>query len=629
MSSFCKSACDFPKTYQVPEFELTKNCQGLRGTCVAFSAVALLNYLYRKENKKFSPQFLYARCKQEDRDASDGISIENAFECIKKYGVCQEKIWLYDINETESCTDESVLSTLPVESCADVNFQMLPSPRNVDEYKKILCGAAGNVPMPVVFGCSIFASGILKNWLQEPAPGDRSEDGHAVLLYGWQDTPGLCSRGYFLAQNSLNGNGDDGSGKLRIPFEYIEKYGLAAGTVVCEAGKTEIVCNTESAVVAAEAGSDSRNTAVQAACQKVEISAIKSNFFSTIRENICKAPYFYPDLCMPFFKSLQINQVNVENVLSTEENCTDDFKRWLMTENLIVAKDISVVLYWFKIDRRCCWCLTCAFFAVSEGDTVIEDDIKTLQRYIKISCGCRPDVRHFFFTLGTNTNFSSACNVSSNPTVLLCEYRENNLWTHKVPMFERGQVGDEFLVHIMPGQYKEKIEEIIHGWKIEDGHIREQKLLIRLGFDSDNLDLATVRMALDDIFANGGYAKKKSGEIIPYEFWGRQPPPDAKKCYRYTTCSKKMENIRCRLWWSIKILQFVSIISVLLALVFVIMNAPVQVWDKDLSWEVVLSWCELSRVKIPLILFSVGVFAGIMLQIIRKIHGRLKYNLIF
>ena len=413
MSYFCKSICDFPKMYQVPEFEVAKTSQGLRGTCVAFSVVALLNYLYRKQNKKFSTQFLYARCKQEDQDTAEGTSIENAFNCIHKYGVCQEKNWLYDLNDTEICTDENVLSKLPAESCADVNFQLLPSPRNIEEYKKILCGAVGNIPMPIVVGCSIFTSGCRENWLQEPFPGDKSEEGHAVLLYGWKDTPGLFSRGYFLAQNSLRTRGDNGSGELRVPFEYIEKYGIAAGTVIHEAEITEFTDNKESTIAAAEALTDRGNTIMQADREDMEISAIENNFFSTIKENIQKSPYFYPDLHLPFFKSLQINQVNVENVLRTEENCTNDFKRWLMAENIAVTKNMSVVLYWFKINSRNCWCLTCAFFAAQQGEAVTQDDINALQRYIEISCGCRPDTKHFFFTLGTNTKFSSACNSNS------------------------------------------------------------------------------------------------------------------------------------------------------------------------------------------------------------------------
>ena len=610
----CEALCGamvYPEKYQVPEFELHKQDQGSSGSCVACAVTALFGYLCRAEKKKFSPEYLYARCKREDKDTSEGTGIENAFSCVKKYGLCLAGNWPGASGEAAYVPEEHFPDNLPVEDCSNMDFRMLTNPGNVEEYKGILTGEGGaTAGFPIVAGCRIFTSGRKGNWLQEPAPGDLTEEGHAVLIYGWKDTPGLPSRGYFLAQNSSpDAVGDDGSGLLRIPYEYMEKYGVSAGTLAPASAAEGMIC----ALPAEKNGGKSLSPEVPESPERVslfgaEMDAFpvqevpfgaRSNFFSSIRENISKAPYFYPDLHMPFFKSLRIVTVNVEKVQATEEDCSNDLKMWLAAEKITAVKAVSLKLYWFELDSRNVWCFACAFFAVGKGEVVTEESLGYLQEYIRLTCCCRPSVKHLFFTFGTNGSFAPDCNTSANPTVILCQYREKDLWTHKLPVFERGIVGEEFLTHIMPGRYRKKLEEIIHSWsKYSDPQITVERLRDRMGFTEKELDLRSLETALDDIFASGDYARKKNGEIIPFKKWG-ELPPDAKKCCRYTSPLKKLK-------W----IQFVLLSgTVLFALPAILVNLA-----------------KLAKMDLPSWGSLISVLAWVLGFIITRIRLRMKFR---
>ena len=288
----------FPKAFTVPNYTVEATDQGNRGTCAAFAITALLNYYarIRSQELRFSPQYLYARCKLEalqayltemipedsveqvmdamaqlgyERSAKmlcdilslppdsqeetivwnslkevlvdDGLNLEQAMNCIAEYGVCLYEQWPYSLaqTDTEFQIAPSRIDEIKTIKLSKVPFFQLYSPRNVNEYKGILCGLGGHVPMPIVIGCQIFQmTGIVSNpaacWLREPMPGDTFGGGHAMLVFGYKDTPfNQHSDGYFRVQNStlLHAPGCKSANEIHIPYEYVEKWAMDAMTI--------------------------------------------------------------------------------------------------------------------------------------------------------------------------------------------------------------------------------------------------------------------------------------------------------------------------------------------------------------------------------------------------------------
>ena len=229
-----------PTSYIVPYFAAKATDQGARGTCAVFSSISLLEY-YFANKIKFSPQFLYACCKlAEDTENAKfaGTSIKNIFDCIQQFGVLPFERWPYNPNQTEDEAQITISRITEFEtiSLSDVNFHMLYTPSNIDEYKYILTGHNENRPMPIIVGCRIYSSSDIANdWLEMPPPGAIVNGGHAMLIYGYKDEKQIPGGGYFLAQNSWGVNWlKNNSGLLKIPYQYVVENAIEAGTVLAQ-----------------------------------------------------------------------------------------------------------------------------------------------------------------------------------------------------------------------------------------------------------------------------------------------------------------------------------------------------------------------------------------------------------
>ena len=85
----------YPGKFVLPHFQVRRD-QGSRGTCAAFSAVAMLEYLCGNK-KQYSPQYLYAatHLSEEMREQS-GTEMREIFRVIKEQGVCLYDHWPYN-----------------------------------------------------------------------------------------------------------------------------------------------------------------------------------------------------------------------------------------------------------------------------------------------------------------------------------------------------------------------------------------------------------------------------------------------------------------------------------------------------------------------------------------------------
>ena len=230
----------YPEKFSLPHFQVRRD-QGSRGTCAAFSAVAMLEYL--RENKEaFSPQYIYAATHlSEEMRNQEGTELGEIFKAVKEKGVCLYDQWPYNKVKAgeEAQISEELFEKIPVVTFDDVTFEPLKTdpPVNVDEYKSVLCGANGNRPSPVSVGCMLFEGALSEknSWLTLPASGFVPPVGlHAMTIYGWCDTPGMISKGYFRAANSWQGAFD-----IKIPYEYIERYAAKAFCMVIPAEAAE------------------------------------------------------------------------------------------------------------------------------------------------------------------------------------------------------------------------------------------------------------------------------------------------------------------------------------------------------------------------------------------------------
>lgn len=283
------SKINFPQEFTVPNFAVTVQNQGNRGTCIAFSTAALIEYYLG--GKKISPQFLYAWCKYSDspeKTDKSGTLIETAFKVLSERGAIRAEEWPYNScsadNEAQ-IPQERLCEFSPAHHFTDTNFHMLYTPTNVGEYKSILCGMNGNKPMPIVVGCELFKPVEIKNdWLEIPLSYAEPAGGHAVLIYGYRDVSTAAGGGYFLAQNSWGTQWYRGnSGLLKIPYEYIQNFARSAGTILektenVKSAAAPVENNVSSRILMAQKLVQELNTACQFATQFR--SAMDKNAFS-------------------------------------------------------------------------------------------------------------------------------------------------------------------------------------------------------------------------------------------------------------------------------------------------------------------------------------------------------------
>jgi hypothetical protein len=214
--------------------------QGQRGTCVAFGAVALREFLMDRRND-LSEQFLYWACKELDGHPGPGTYIHTAMSALSQYGVCLEATWPYNPSQT----DDEGHGPPPPGANDDARSYRLDSTRTVEpnlviHYKHVLAGDHAVDGMPVTFGSLVFNSWYMSSETHRtgkitlPLPGETPAGGHAWCIVGYVDNEDVPGGGYFIIRNSWGttwaADSPESPGHAMMPYEYVERYAFEAFT---------------------------------------------------------------------------------------------------------------------------------------------------------------------------------------------------------------------------------------------------------------------------------------------------------------------------------------------------------------------------------------------------------------
>jgi hypothetical protein len=224
--------------------------QGARGTCVAFAATALREYLAGRETR-LSEQFLHWACKELDGVNRPGTYLRTAMSALARHGVCRGASWPY--NPLPLPHNEGQGPPPPEALTEALGFQM-PNARTVEpqlpaHYREMLAGTEGRAGSPVVVGTLAFNSWFLSpathrtGRITLPLPGERPIGGHAWCIVGYVDDPTVPGGGYFIVRNSWGpqwaAEGLEAPGHALMPYRYAELCALEAFTAPAESPAPE------------------------------------------------------------------------------------------------------------------------------------------------------------------------------------------------------------------------------------------------------------------------------------------------------------------------------------------------------------------------------------------------------
>jgi hypothetical protein len=217
--------------------------QGSRGTCVAFSTGAYLEFQLAQaaaaEGTTATParrseQFVYWACKETDGiPHEEGTFVSVAREVLKRRGACRHTKWKY-VSEPTTSEGQGPPPAGAEEEALTARWTGVRtmSAKSVDK----LC-AALKEQRPVVLSVLTFPGWDFPNVqlsgeIAMPFPGEQSDGGHAICLVGYFDDAALPGGGAFLFRNSWGKTFGRRSlfaaGYGTLPFDYVAHYGLEA-----------------------------------------------------------------------------------------------------------------------------------------------------------------------------------------------------------------------------------------------------------------------------------------------------------------------------------------------------------------------------------------------------------------
>jgi C1A family cysteine protease len=199
--------------------------QGQIGTCAGNELSNALKFCLKKEKASlFQPSrlfiYYFARLLDGSPTTEDtGISIKSGCDSIRKYGVCSENNWGYDIAKY---TDQPVDPAIKAAK-THTNFSYLLVSQNETSIKQALFSG-----FPIVFGIKVYESfeseQVAKTGIV-PMPDTSKEKNlgsHCCQLIGWEDTTQT-----FLCANSW-GTEWGQEGFFTLPYKFVLDPNLAS-----------------------------------------------------------------------------------------------------------------------------------------------------------------------------------------------------------------------------------------------------------------------------------------------------------------------------------------------------------------------------------------------------------------
>ena len=222
--------------------------QGVRGTCVAYAAAAVREFLelhfLQDEGEKtdvpnvdLSEQFIYWWCKEKDHlPHVSGTYPHLGMECLAEIGVPEERVWPYDATPKAGNEGQGPPPAAAQEEAGRYRIKRVIriDPKDVTSIKAALAdGKAILIAIPVFN--SWYQNRITRRYgkINMPMPGEKSSGAHAVAMVGYVDDLDAPGGGYFLLRNSWSPWGYDnpqGDGFGSIPYAFIAKHNLTADT---------------------------------------------------------------------------------------------------------------------------------------------------------------------------------------------------------------------------------------------------------------------------------------------------------------------------------------------------------------------------------------------------------------
>lgn len=220
--------------------------QGDRGTCVAFSTCAVMEYMSNsagKPSQDLSVQYLYWAVKRVDGYPQEGTWLQFSFPVAKKEGTCANALWPYAPNLIPGNLTHGNPPN-PAACAVDAVANAFTRAIRIREYRQpeairnqLQQGRPVAIAIPVFKSWFDNPSSRLSGKIHLPLGSDRfALSGHAIVLVGYGEDAIQPGGGYFIVRNSWGGRWGSGSpfgaGYGFIPYDYIERYNADAWTGV-------------------------------------------------------------------------------------------------------------------------------------------------------------------------------------------------------------------------------------------------------------------------------------------------------------------------------------------------------------------------------------------------------------
>lgn len=212
--------------------------QGHRATCVAFAAVAILEYYQYGTAKpqRHAEQMVYWACKEVDGLPNiEGTYVRVARGVLRTVGACKARTWPYQplpVGPTEG-------QGPPPQGAPEEAAEFLcPRVRKVAASDVLRLRELLDEERPVVlsvktFGSWDYPSVVETGEITMPLPGNHPDGAHAVCLVGYELRDEVPGGGGFIFRNSWGRDwgrrrGRFGEGYGSLFFDYVKKYALEA-----------------------------------------------------------------------------------------------------------------------------------------------------------------------------------------------------------------------------------------------------------------------------------------------------------------------------------------------------------------------------------------------------------------